>query len=189
MKNEALQALSREQLEQLIQLYCKNWLAMDGVWFQSVEKKFGMDEAMEHDIRIWSQFTVIEAKRIKEFLGLPDRAGLDGLEQALKLRLYANINRDEILREGNRLIYRTALAKPELWRSEQRYNALFRDIFDPILARFHYPAGMRRQVMAFYIGGITAVIAAWLKEDCRQTPDEIIRIIETCIFPREQGFR
>ena len=43
MKNEALQALSREQLEQLIQLYCKNWLAMDGVWFQSVEKKFGMD--------------------------------------------------------------------------------------------------------------------------------------------------
>ena len=70
MKNEALQALSRDQLEQLIQLYCKNWLAMDGVWFQSVEKKFGMDEAMEHDIRIWSQFTVIEAKRIKEFLGL-----------------------------------------------------------------------------------------------------------------------
>lgn len=87
----------------------------------------------------------------------------------------------------NRLIYRTALAKPELWRSEQRYNALFRDIFDPILARFHYPAGMRQQVMAFYVGGITAVIAAWLKEDCRQTPDEVIRIIETCIFPREQG--
>lgn len=88
----------------------------------------------------------------------------------------------------NRLIYRTALAKPELWRSEQRYNALFRDIFDPILARFHYPAGMRQQVMAFYVGGITAVIAAWLKEDCRQTPDEVIRIIEACIFPREQGF-
>ena len=43
--------------------------------------------------------------------------------------------------------------------------------------------------MAFYVGGITAVIATWLKEDCRQTPDEIIRIIETCIFPREQGFR
>lgn len=119
MKNEALQALSRDQLEQLIQLYCKNWLAMDGVWFQSVEKKFGMDEAMEHDIRIWSQFTVIEAKRIKEFLGLPDRAGLDGLEQALKLRLYANINRDEILREGNRLIYRTLDCRVQTARSRK----------------------------------------------------------------------
>ncbi|MDD5907553.1 MAG: DUF6125 family protein [Clostridia bacterium] len=119
MKNEALQALSREQLEQLIQLYCKNWLAMDGVWFQSVEKKFGMDEAMEHDIRIWSQFTVIEAKRIKEFLGLPDRAGLEGLEQALKLRLYANINRDEILREGNRLIYRTLDCRVQTARSRK----------------------------------------------------------------------
>ena len=83
------------------------------------------------------------------------------------------------------LLHRTCQAG--LWRNEQRYNALFRDIFDPDTARFHYPAGMRQQVMAFYVGGITAVIAAWLKEDCRQTPDEIIRIIETCIFPREQG--
>ena len=46
---------------------------------------------------------------------------------------------------------------------------------------------MRQQAMAFKNSGITAVIAAWLKEDCRQTPDEIIRIIETCIFPREQS--
>ena len=98
MKNKALENMSREQLEELIQMYCKNWLAMDGVWFQSVEKKFGMDEAMVHDVNIWSQFTVIEAKKIKAFLQLPERAGLDGLEKALQLRLYANINRDEILR-------------------------------------------------------------------------------------------
>ena len=107
MKNKALENMTREQLEELIQMYCKNWLAMDGVWFQSVEKKYGMDEAMVHDVNIWSQFTVIEAKKIKAFLGLPERAGLDGLEQALQLRLYANINRDEILREGNQLMCRT----------------------------------------------------------------------------------
>lgn len=89
----------------------------------------------------------------------------------------------------NRLIYRTALAKPELWRSEQKYSALFRDVFNPILERFHYPAGMRGQVIAFYIGGITAVISAWLKEDCRQPVEEVIRVIQTCIFPREQGIR
>ena len=119
MKNKALENMSREQLEELIQIYCKNWLAMDGVWFQSIEKKHGMDEAMEHDVNIWSQFTVIEAKKIKAFLNLPERAGLEGLEKALQLRLYANINRDEILREGNKLIYRTLDCRVQTARSRK----------------------------------------------------------------------
>ena len=78
--NNALEELSREQLVQLIELYSKNWLAMDGVWFQSVERKLGMDEAMYHDAEAWRSFTVIEAKRLKQFLGLPERAGLKGLK-------------------------------------------------------------------------------------------------------------
>ena len=52
-QNEALEALSKEELIRLIGLYSKNWLALDGVWFQSVEQKFGMDEAMLHDARAW----------------------------------------------------------------------------------------------------------------------------------------
>lgn len=105
--NKALDNFSREQLLKLIEIYSKNWLAMDGVWFQSVEKNFGMEEAMEHDCNIWSKFTVIEAKKIKKFLGLPDRAGIEGLQKAMQLRLYANINEDEIICKGNVLIYRT----------------------------------------------------------------------------------
>ena len=101
MINETLKNYSKEQLIELIEGYCKNWLAMDGVWFQSIERKYGMDEAMEHDCAIWEKFTVIEAKRIKTFLNLPEHPGIEGLKQALKLRLYANINRDEIITEGN----------------------------------------------------------------------------------------
>ena len=92
MINETLKNYSKEQLIELIEGYCKNWLAMDGVWFQSIERKYGMDEAMEHDCAIWEKFTVIEAKRIKTFLNLPEHPGIEGLKQALKLRLYANIN-------------------------------------------------------------------------------------------------
>lgn len=119
MQNEALKALSREQLEELIAIYCKDWLAMDGVWFQSSERRFGMELAMEQDIEIWKQFTVIEAKKLKAFLGLSERAGLEGLEKALKLRLYANINQGEILREGNRLIYRTLDCRVQTARSRK----------------------------------------------------------------------
>ena len=96
MENEKLEELTKEQLLELIEIYSKNWLAMDGVWFQSVERKCGMDEAMYHDAEAWRRFTVIEAKRIKAFLNLPPYAGLEGLAQALALRFYANINEDRI---------------------------------------------------------------------------------------------
>lgn len=33
-KNAALDKLSREELLELIDIYAKNWLALDGVWFQ-----------------------------------------------------------------------------------------------------------------------------------------------------------
>ena len=107
MKQPALEALSKEQLIDLVELYSKNWLALDGVWFQSIEQKLGMDEAMEHDRNAWERFTAIEARRIKQFLQLPEHPGLEGLKQALQYRFYANLNRDEITIEGNTLTYRT----------------------------------------------------------------------------------
>ncbi len=106
MKNEFLSALTKEQLLDLIEVYAKNWLALDGVWFQSIEDKLGMDEAMEHDARAWERFTAIEARRIKQFLNLPEYAGLAGLRDALRLRFYANINASEIILDDTSLLYK-----------------------------------------------------------------------------------
>ena len=104
--HENLKGLSKDQLIELIDLYSKNWLAMDGVWFQSVEGKYGMDEAMFHDVEIWKKFTVIEAKKIKKFLGLEEKPGLEGLEKALMFRFYANLNENFIeYDEDGALIY------------------------------------------------------------------------------------
>ena len=100
-----LEEFSKEELIELIGIYSKNWLAMDGVWFQSIEQKLGMKEAMIHDANAWERFTVIEAKRIREFLKLPEHPGIPGLAKALKLRFYGNINKDRIEIEGNTLTY------------------------------------------------------------------------------------
>ena len=109
MKNDYLRSLPKERLIELIEDYAKNWLAMDGVWFQSVERKWGMGEAMYHDAEAWRRFTVIEAKRIKAFLGLEERPGLEGLSAALQLRFYANLNEADLLWNADRteLTYRT----------------------------------------------------------------------------------
>ncbi len=65
--------LSKEQLIALLEDFGKRWLAHDGLWFQAIEKTDGMEKAIEKDIEAWEKFTVIEGKRIKQFLGLEER--------------------------------------------------------------------------------------------------------------------
>ena len=54
----SIDKLDKADLVRLLNIYAKNMLAMDGVWFQSVERKYGMEEAMEHDRNAWKVFTV-----------------------------------------------------------------------------------------------------------------------------------
>lgn len=99
--------LSKEQLLELLADNAKRWLAHDGLWFQAVERAHGLEEAIALDAEAWEKFTVIEARRIMSFLGLGDNGGLDALAQALKFRLYALINEQEILRPDERtLVFR-----------------------------------------------------------------------------------
>jgi hypothetical protein len=88
----AIEKLSHEKLLELTKNFAKNWLAHDGLWFQAVEKIHGIDEAIALDTQAWSRFSPVEAKRIKEFLSLPERGGLEALKTALDYRLYAVLN-------------------------------------------------------------------------------------------------
>jgi len=99
--------LPKEQIYELLVDAAKRWLAHDGLWFQAVEKAHGMEEAIKMDIAAWEKFTVIEARRIKKFLNLPDNGGLDALKKALGFRLYAYINKQEIIEVNkNKIIFR-----------------------------------------------------------------------------------
>jgi hypothetical protein len=88
--------LTKEELTELLTDASKNWLAHDGLWFQAVENKFGIEIAMELDRKAWEKFTVIEAKRILKQLCLKPGGGIQALIQALQFRLYAHINKQEV---------------------------------------------------------------------------------------------
>ncbi|HBG07802.1 MAG: hypothetical protein A2075_23005 [Geobacteraceae bacterium GWC2_58_44] len=92
-----LYALSKEELVRIITDDAKNWLAHDGVWFQSLEKKFGMEVAVDIDTDAWRLFTVIEAKRIMERLGIRPGGGIPALVECLKHRFYARLNLQECI--------------------------------------------------------------------------------------------
>jgi hypothetical protein len=80
----------------------KNWLAHDGLWFQAVEDKFGMDAAIELDGKAWEKFTQIEAQRIMKRLNMQPGGGIPALIQALKFRLYAYINRQAVVESSDK---------------------------------------------------------------------------------------
>ena len=102
-----LEQLSREELIKIIIDDAKNWLAHDGVWFQAVEKRYGMDVAVAVDTEAWHYFTVIEAKRIMDRLGLKPGGGIPALVECLKHRFYARLNLQDFIEQSNtRVVFR-----------------------------------------------------------------------------------
>lgn len=87
--------LSKEELVKIIVDDAKNWLAHDGLWFQAIERRYGIDVAVDADTEAWRYFTVIEAKRIMERLGMNPGGGIPALVECLKHRFYARLNLQE----------------------------------------------------------------------------------------------
>lgn len=106
---EFLTKMTKEELVELLVDMGKNWLASDGVWFQAVENSFddGMTQAKRINDACWQDFSYIEARRIIKRLNLPERGGLPALQEALKYRQYALINKQEIVDVSeNRFVFR-----------------------------------------------------------------------------------
>ncbi len=106
---QLLNDLSKEELIEIIIDDAKNWLAHDGLWFQAVEAKHGMEEAIDADRAAWEKFTVIEAKRIMARLRIEPGGGIPALIECLKHRLYARLNLQECLEVSDkRVVFRMA---------------------------------------------------------------------------------
>ena len=85
----------------------------------------------------------------------------------------------------NRRVFAAVLSQTAAFDTNSIFQRLFDHILDPILARFHYPENDRRYTILFYLNGLTAVIAEWLKDDCTKSLEEISSIIHSCIFGRD----
>jgi hypothetical protein len=93
---EKIEDLSKDKLLELLTIYAKNLLAHDGCWFLAIEEKEGIEKAIDYDREAWRKFTVVEAKRLIDFLQLGKNSGIEGLAKALKFRLYSTLNDDRV---------------------------------------------------------------------------------------------
>jgi hypothetical protein len=82
----------------------------------------------------------------------------------------------------NKEVFSTALSNGKSFGFEEVYKRMYENIFNPILERFNYPEADRKYVMMYYLNGITAIVAEWLKSNCEKSVSDISKIIKECIF-------
>lgn len=90
---------------------------------------------------------------------------------------YLNYVRD------HRQLFRTALQKSGSLRLETVYSRMFEAVFDPVLDRFRILPQERQYKMAFYIHGLTGMIDEWLQNDCAESIEQMVRLIQSCVLP------
>ena len=95
--------MTRDELLRALEAFAKNWLAHDGCWFLAVEEQHGMENAIHLDAEAWRRFAAVEARRILSTFGISEKGGLEALERALQLRMYALINAQHVEWNDDRL--------------------------------------------------------------------------------------
>lgn len=84
-------------------------------------------------------------------------------------------------------IFRTTVKNAGVLNLDKSYSAMFKYIITPIMDRFKIPQERRNYIVSFYISGLMAIISEWLKDDCKDSIEEVIKIIEDCVLPDNKG--
>ena len=142
MKNPVtneLEKLPRQTLIELIKMNSMNWMTLDGLWFSGVEERFGLEAAVELDIRMWKIGSKIEAKRIRKLLNLG--AGLDNVLRAINFMSWAPGFDYEVKRFENRAVWTCRHCPPQEQRlkmgkgefpCEPTFDSCFRNVIQVV---------------------------------------------------------
>jgi hypothetical protein len=112
-----LEKLPKQILIELIRMYSRNWLTVDGLWFSGVEEKFGLDSALELDFRMWRIGSKIEAKRIKEILPLAG-SGLESVLRVINFMGWAASFGYRVDRSKDRALWTCTYCPPQVHRKK-----------------------------------------------------------------------
>ncbi|MGN0794794.1 MAG: TetR/AcrR family transcriptional regulator, partial [Aristaeellaceae bacterium] len=83
-------------------------------------------------------------------------------------------------------VFRTTYEQASVLGMNDAYHALNRHVFTPILERFHISPLEQKYLMPFYINGLMGIIHQWLKEDCKDSVEHIISVMQLCIAKHER---
>lgn len=97
--NQPLEQLSRNELTDLVKLYSKLYITLDGFWYYAMQNQAGDDKALEHDLWVWEKVRSREFKGLMEMLQ-PDRRDLSAFLGMLVLTPWFNLGKYHIEFKG-----------------------------------------------------------------------------------------
>ena len=66
-------------------------------------------------------------------------------------------------------------------RSEANLAALYEHVLRYIFNRFRIPEEEHKYWLAYHINGVIAIVWEWLKWDCKESVEDVAKIIENCV--------
>lgn len=81
----------------------------------------------------------------------------------------------------HRRVFKATVEQASTLRMVDAYQKLNRHVFVPILERFGVPLEDQNYVMQFHISGLMAIINEWMKDDCNDSIEHIISVMQRCI--------
>lgn len=83
----------------------------------------------------------------------------------------------------NKNIYYAYCTNPKLSGANKSYSFLIKDVLNPILDRFNVEEKERSYMISFFINGSYSIINLWIKNDCSDSIDDIVKYIIQCVRP------
>ena len=79
--------IPKATLVELIKIYSKNVITIDGLWFINLEERYGIDLAIDLDTKVWERYGITEVRRLKKLLNITD-GGIENLIKALNFQIW-----------------------------------------------------------------------------------------------------
>lgn len=81
----------------------------------------------------------------------------------------------------NRRIFQAIIAQASILQMDDAYQKLNTHVLTPILNGYQVPMNARKYMMQFFMNGLIAIINEWIKDDCKDSIEHIVSVIQLCI--------
>lgn len=85
----------------------------------------------------------------------------------------------------NKALHSSGVLKNAYMKPNEKFEKMTKHIFYPIMERLKVEENKRDYILAYYTHGVIAIVEQWLKNDCKESIDEICDIIINCV-PRSK---
>ena len=83
----------------------------------------------------------------------------------------------------NKRVFIAAQSQPMVFQTKNIFNALYTEIFDPILTRYGIKEQDRQYLLSFYLNGMYGVLLRWIKNGCDQSVEYMANLLIDCVRP------